>query len=67
VARMGPGEVHIGFWWGSLSEICHLKDMSVDGAIIEVRWECIGWINLAQDRNRWQACVNAIINFGVPV
>jgi hypothetical protein len=33
----------------------------------EVEWVCIGWINLAQDRNRWQACVNAIINFGVPV
>ena len=32
----------------------------------EVEWVCTGWINLAQDWNRWRDFVNAVINLGVP-
>jgi len=32
----------------------------------EVRWEGMGWIGLAQDRNRWRALVNALMNLWVP-
>jgi hypothetical protein len=32
----------------------------------EVEWEGMDWINLAQDRDRWRALVNAIMNLRVP-
>jgi hypothetical protein len=31
---MGREEVHIGFWWGSMSEGDHLENPGVDGRII---------------------------------
>jgi hypothetical protein len=34
--------------------------------IREVGWEDMNWIELAQDRDRWQAPVNAVMNLGVP-
>jgi hypothetical protein len=32
----------------------------------EVGWGDVGWIGLAQDRNRWRALVNSVLNLGVP-
>jgi len=72
VARMGRGEVHTRFWWGNLLHISHLEDLSVDGRII-VRWIFrkwdvgggMDWIELAQDRDRWRAVVNAVMNFRI--
>jgi hypothetical protein len=44
----------------------HLGDPDVDGKII-LRWIFrkwdVDWIELAQDRDRWQALVNAVMNF----
>jgi hypothetical protein len=34
--------------------------------IREVGWEDMNWIELAQDRDRWRALVNAIMNLRVP-
>jgi hypothetical protein len=32
----------------------------------EVEWGDVDWIDLAQDRNRWRALVNSVLNFRVP-
>jgi hypothetical protein len=32
----------------------------------EVAWGDVDWIGLAQDRNRWRALVNLVLNLGVP-
>jgi hypothetical protein len=32
----------------------------------EMGWGGRNWINLAQDRDRWWALVNAVMNFWVP-
>ena len=68
---MGRGEAYTGFWWGNLRERDRLGDPGVDGKII-LRWvfrKWVGgmyWIDLAQDRDRWRALVNAVMNLRVP-
>jgi len=49
-----------------------LGDPGIDGRII-LRWifrKCnvggMDWIELAQDRDRWRALVNAVMNLRVP-
>ena len=50
----------------------HLDDRSVDGRIILKRvlknWdeEDMDWIDLVEDRDRWRALVNAVMNLRVP-
>jgi len=34
--------------------------------IQEVGWGGMDWIKLAEDRDRWQAVVNVVLNFGFP-
>jgi hypothetical protein len=32
----------------------------------EVEWGDVDWIGLAEDRNRWRALVNSVLNLRVP-
>jgi hypothetical protein len=71
VAHMGKTEVHTGFCWGDLREGDQLGDPGVDGRIILKwifkKWDGgMNWIELVQDRDRWRALVNAVMNLRVP-
>jgi hypothetical protein len=67
----GKREVHTGFWWGDPREGDHLGDPCVDERIILKRifkkWDGgMNWTELAQDRDRWRALVDAVMNLRVP-
>jgi hypothetical protein len=34
--------------------------------LVEVRWCNVDWIGLAEDRDRWRALVNSVLNLQVP-
>jgi hypothetical protein len=42
----------------------YLEDLAVDGTII-LKWRCMYWIALAQDRIRCRGLVNAVMNLRV--
>ena len=61
----GQGEGHIGFWW------VNFKYLGVGGRMILKlvfnRKNCgVEWIDLAQDRQRWRALVNALLHLRFP-
>jgi hypothetical protein len=33
---------------------------------VEKRWGCVDWIGLAQNKDKWRALVNAVMNLRVP-
>jgi hypothetical protein len=63
----GTGEVDTGLWWGELVERGHFEDPGIGGRII-LKWIFkkyeggVDWIDLAHDRGRWRAVVNAVMN-----
>jgi len=61
------GEAHTGFWWGNLSRRDRLEDFGVHGRatlmdLQEVQLKGMDWIDLAQDKERWEPLMNAVMN-----
>ena len=60
------------FWWGNREGKAPLKrrmhrwedNIKIDFEAVE--WRGVDWIDLAQDRDRWRAFVNAVMNIRVP-
>jgi hypothetical protein len=67
---MYGGKFYTGFWWGNLRERDHLEDPAVE-CRITLRWMFrkwmwgMDWIVLAQDRDRWRALGNTVMNLRV--
>jgi hypothetical protein len=34
--------------------------------LMEIGWEGVDWLYLAQDRNQWQAIVNTVMKIRIP-
>jgi hypothetical protein len=65
------GEVHTGFWCRDLMERSLGRprrrwEENIKRDLQEVGWGGMDWIALAQDRGRWRALVNAVMNLRVP-
>ena len=63
-------EVHAEFWWGNVRERHHLEDTEVDGRIILIgssrsRIGGMDWIYRTQNKDRWRALVNMVMNLRV--
>lgn len=63
--------MHASFWWRKLEKRGHLKGpdiVVVDNITLdlkEIKWEGIDWIKLVQDRDKWWALVNMMVEFEV--
>ena len=69
---MVRGEVNTEFWWGNLRERDHWRRLrrrledNIKMDLQEVRYGVKDWFELVQDRGRWRALVNAVMNLRVP-
>jgi hypothetical protein len=72
VAQMGRRETRIGCWCESQKERGPLGRPTrrwVDNIrmdLVDVGWDGVDWIGLAQDRDRLGALVNSVLNLRVP-
>jgi hypothetical protein len=68
VARMGRGGMRIGFWWERQKErpLGRPRRRCMDNIRMGLRvieWGDMELINLAQNRAKWKALVNTVMNF----
>jgi hypothetical protein len=56
----------IGFKMRPLGRPRHRRVDNIKMDLREVGWDVRDWIDLAQDRDRWRAHVNAVMNVWVP-
>jgi hypothetical protein len=64
--------MHVGYWWERQKDKRPLggpRHRCVDNIkmyLREIGWGGVGLIDLAQDRDRWRALVNTVMDFQVP-
>jgi hypothetical protein len=68
---MGRRGTLIDYWWESQRKRPpgrprHRWVDNIRMDLGEVGWGNVDWIGLAQDRNRWRALVNSVLNLRVP-
>jgi len=69
---MVEGAAYTGFWWGDLrgkrplGRSRHRWEDYIKKDLQEVECGGMDWIELAQDKDRWRALVNAVMNLWVP-
>jgi len=65
-------EAYTGFWWGNvkgkrpLGRPWHIWEENIKTNLQEEFCGGMDWIDVAQDRNRWRALVNAVMYLRVP-
>jgi len=67
----GNVEVYTGFWWGDLEKRTFGRpwrrwEDNIKMDLQDVAREVMDWIDLAQDRDRWRAHMNVVMNLRVP-
>ena len=55
-----------GLWWGNLRRPRRRGEKNTKMDLQKVGCWIVDWIELAQDRDRWRALVNAVMNLRVP-
>jgi hypothetical protein len=69
-AQTGAKRTHIGYWWESRKE----KELgrqtrrwmdNIKMDLVETGWCDVDWIGLAQERDKWRALVNVVMNLRV--
>ena len=64
--RERRGEYRVLVGKRALGRPRHRWEDNIKMDLQEVGWRGKDWIDLAQDRNRWQALVNTVMNLQVP-
>jgi hypothetical protein len=65
------GETPTGFWWGRPDRKRPIRrprrrwEDNIEMDLQQVKWGGMAQIDLAQDRYRWRALVNAVMNLRV--
>ena len=59
--------MYTGFWWGKrpFERPKHRWEYNINGDLQKVRGGGMDWSDLAPDRHRWLALVNAVINLQI--
>ena len=59
--------MYTGFWWGNLRERLRRRwEDNIKMDLQEVGCGGMDWIEVVQDRDRWRALVNEVMNLRVP-